>query len=65
MTGSVIAIGETMALMSSDGYGPLQHARTMTLGIGGAESNVAIALKRLGVDSTWIGKVGTDSLGDW
>ena len=64
MTGSVIAIGETMALMSSDGYGPLQHARTMTLGIGGAESNVAIALKRLGVDSTWIGKVGTDSLGD-
>jgi 2-dehydro-3-deoxygluconokinase len=60
----VVTIGETMALMSTDKYGPLQHSSSLSLGIGGAESNVAIGLRRLGVDVTWIGKVGADSLGD-
>ncbi|WP_104165485.1 sugar kinase [Cryobacterium sp. N22] len=62
--GGVVTLGETMALMSSDTCGPLQHSRAMTMGIGGSESNVAIALRRLGVDVTWIGRVGEDSLGD-
>jgi 2-dehydro-3-deoxygluconokinase len=61
---SVVTFGETMAMMSSPTAGPLQHARTMSLGIGGSESNLAIALKRLGTDVTWIGRVGEDSLGD-
>ena len=61
---SVVTFGETMALMSSDSFGPLQHSRAMTLGIGGSESNVAIALRRLGTPVTWIGRVGEDSLGD-
>ncbi len=60
----VVTLGETMALMTSVGFGPLQHERTMTLGVGGSESNVAIGLSRLGVETTWIGKVGADSLGD-
>jgi Sugar kinases, ribokinase family len=60
----VVTIGETMALMAGATPGPLQHSPTMTLGIGGSESNVAIALSRLGVEATWIGKVGADSLGD-
>ena len=65
MTGQrVVTIGETMALLGSTRYGPLQHNHTMTLGIGGSESNVAIALSRLGADATWIGRVGTDPLGD-
>ncbi|MCU1403415.1 MAG: sugar kinase [Microbacteriaceae bacterium] len=63
-TRTVVTIGETMALMSSSGVGPLQHERSMTIGIGGSESNVAIGLSRLGVPVTWIGKVGADSLGD-
>ena len=61
---SVVTFGETMALVSADEFGPLQHARAMTLGMGGSESNVAIALRRLGVPTTWIGRVGEDSLGD-
>jgi 2-dehydro-3-deoxygluconokinase len=61
---SVVTFGETMAMMSSATAGPLQHTRTMNLGIGGSESNLAIALKRLGTDVTWIGRVGADSLGD-
>lgn len=65
MTGQrVVTIGETMALLGSTRYGPLQHNHTMTLGIGGSESNVAIALSRLGADATWIGRVGSDPLGD-
>lgn len=60
----VVTIGETLALMSTEKYGPLQHSPSLSLGVGGAESNVAIGLRRLGVDTTWIGKVGADSLGD-
>ncbi|MEO6944658.1 MAG: sugar kinase [Lacisediminihabitans sp.] len=60
----VVTLGETMALMAATTTGPLQHARTMALGVGGSESNVAIGLSRLGVETTWIGKVGADSLGD-
>jgi 2-dehydro-3-deoxygluconokinase len=60
----VVTIGETMALMSGATPGPLQHSSSMTLGIGGSESNVAIGLSRLGTEVTWVGKVGTDPLGD-
>jgi 2-dehydro-3-deoxygluconokinase len=59
-----VTLGETMALMSSNRVGPLKHSSSLSLGIGGSESNVAIALARLGVPVTWIGKVGSDSLGD-
>ena len=62
--GGVVTLGETMALVASTSFGPLQHTRTMNLGIGGSESNMAIALSRLGTQATWIGKVGADSLGD-
>jgi 2-dehydro-3-deoxygluconokinase len=61
--GHVLTIGETMALMSADKPGPLAHASTLSLGIGGAESNVAIGLARLGVPVHWLGRVGDDPLG--
>lgn len=60
----VVTFGETMALITSGNYGPLQHTKSLSLGIGGAESNVAIALSRLGEVATWIGKVGCDPFGD-
>jgi 2-dehydro-3-deoxygluconokinase len=60
----VVTFGETMALMSSDRPGPLKHASSLSLGIGGSESNVAIALTRLGTPATWIGRIGQDPLGD-
>jgi len=60
----VVTLGETMALARATEIGSLAHAPTMKLGIGGAESNVAIALARLGVPTSWIGRLGTDSLGD-
>lgn len=60
----VITLGETMALMKAATPGPLPHAASLLLGIGGAESNVAIALRRLGASAAWVGRVGADSLGD-
>ncbi|MDQ0923874.1 2-dehydro-3-deoxygluconokinase [Pseudarthrobacter sp. W1I19] len=60
----VVTIGETMALMKAEALGPLSHNAALSLGIGGAESNFAIALQRLGVPVTWAGRVGADSLGD-
>jgi 2-dehydro-3-deoxygluconokinase len=55
----VLTVGETMALLD-----PLEDGSTYRLRIGGAESNVAIALKRLGVDVTWISRLGEDPFGD-
>jgi 2-dehydro-3-deoxygluconokinase len=61
----VVTIGETMALIQAHSPGPLQHARGLDLGMGGSESNFAIAIRRLGIPVTWVGRVGVDSLGDY
>jgi 2-dehydro-3-deoxygluconokinase len=36
----------------------------MTFGMGGSESNVAIGVRRLGHEATWIGRVGADPPGE-
>nr|WP_197676232.1 sugar kinase [Nakamurella panacisegetis] len=60
----VVTVGETMALMAPETTGALFHTPLLRLGIGGAESNVAIGLQRLGTSAAWVGRVGNDSLGD-
>lgn len=62
--GTVVTFGETMALVRATEIGSLRHAHAMALGIGGAETNVAIGLARLGVPVSWLGRVGDDSLGE-
>ena len=59
----VVTLGETMALIRAEEPGPLAHAPSLGLGVGGAESNVAIGLARLGTDVAWCGRVGDDALG--
>lgn len=61
---SVVTLGETMALVRTTEIGSLRHAHGVALGIGGAETNVAIGLARLGVAVSWLGRVGDDSLGE-
>lgn len=61
--GSVVTLGETMALLDAPASGRLGAGSALPLGIGGAESNVAIGLARLGVECTWISRVGDDALG--
>ncbi|MFI6323759.1 sugar kinase [Nonomuraea sp. NPDC050556] len=60
----LVTFGETMALFSARRTGPLRYARDFDLGLGGAESNVAIGVARLGAAATWVGRVGADEFGD-
>ncbi len=60
----VLVLGETMAMMRARTVGSLAHVSEVELGVGGAESNVAIALTRLGTPTIWLGRVGDDSLGE-
>ncbi len=64
MPDTIVTIGETMALLHSRTPGPLAHASSLALGVGGAESNFAVAVRRLGTAASWIGRIGADSLGD-
>jgi 2-dehydro-3-deoxygluconokinase len=60
----VVTLGETMALARTTEIGSLRHASGLALGIGGAESNVAVGLRRLGIETSWLGRVGDDPLGE-
>jgi 2-dehydro-3-deoxygluconokinase len=62
--GRVITAGETMALVVPPSPGRLRHATSLSLSIGGAESNVAIGLARLGIPASWISVLGDDELGE-
>ncbi|MBX9472330.1 sugar kinase [Microcella sp.] len=64
MTTGVVTLGETMGLFRAAELGSLAHVTDFKLAIGGAESNVAIGVARLGAPSTWIGRIGADGLGD-
>ena len=59
----LVPLGESMAVLSSPRPGPLRHAPHLDLSIGGAESNVAIGVRRLGHPAAWIGRVGADEFG--
>ena len=60
----LLAVGETMALLTAAEVGRLRHAGALTLGVAGAESNVAIGARRLGCPAAWVGRVGDDELGE-
>ncbi|MDO7883263.1 sugar kinase [Salinibacterium soli] len=64
MSARVVTLGETMALVRAAHVGSLATESELRLGVGGAESNVAIALTRLGTPTTWVGRVGSDPLGE-
>lgn len=59
----VVTFGETMVLFNPETEGPLRYVGTFTKSIGGAESNVAIALARLGHSVGWFSKLGNDEFG--
>jgi len=63
MRPSVVTLGETMVRLTLPEHGRLGAGTPLSLGVGGAESNVAIAVARLGVASTWMGHVGDDDFG--
>ena len=59
----VLCLGESMIVLAPAAAGPLRSAVDLHAGVAGAESNVAVALARLGAQAAWYGKVGDDPLG--
>jgi len=59
----VVTFGETMVLLASEAMTPLEYSRHFYKQIGGAESNVAIGLQRLGHSVGWFSKLGNDPFG--
>lgn len=61
----VVTFGETMVLMSPEISGPLRYVNRFMKQIGGAESNFAIGIVRLGHKAGWISKLGNDEFGKY
>ncbi|NJP36073.1 sugar kinase [Alkalicoccus luteus] len=61
----VITMGETMVIMNPQQDLPLEYVDTFRKQIGGAESNVAVGVARLGHTSGWISRVGDDPFGTY
>lgn len=59
----VVTLGETMALVAATTTGSFAVGAPARISFGGAETNVAIGLSRLGHSATWIGRLGADPLG--
>lgn len=60
-TFDVITVGETMVSFAAHEPGPLDCAATFTAIVGGAETNVAVGLARLGLKVAWVSRLGADS----
>ncbi|MEM5008716.1 sugar kinase [Priestia megaterium] len=59
----VVTIGETMVLFTPESTGLMRYAHQFNRNFGGAESNVAIGLSRMGHRAGWISRVGDDEFG--
>ncbi|WP_341281701.1 sugar kinase [Paenibacillus sp. FSL H8-0537] len=59
----IITFGESMALFMPQEHKAIERATTLEQGFGGAESNVAIGLSRLGSSVGWFGALGNDPFG--
>lgn len=63
MKKEVVTLGETMVSFNPTQPLPLEHVFQFEKHIAGAESNVCIALSRLGHSTGWISKLGNDPFG--
>ncbi|MBM3459053.1 MAG: sugar kinase, partial [Armatimonadetes bacterium] len=61
----VFTLGETMVRFTPPGYQRLEEAAALEMRIGGTESNVAIALARLGMSVAWASRMPRNPLGEF
>mgnify|MGYP000034609715 CR=1 FL=1 len=59
----LVTLGETFTVMVPNQSGPLRYVQSFYKVVGGAESNVAIAVSRLGHTAGWISRLGKDEFG--
>ncbi|MFP7761374.1 PfkB family carbohydrate kinase [Marisediminicola sp. LYQ134] len=63
LTGALLAIGETMAVVTPAVDGGVRTAETFLVDAGGAESNVAAHVAAAGGEARWFSRLGDDALG--
>jgi 2-dehydro-3-deoxygluconokinase len=61
----VVTLGETMVVFDGMKHGPLRYVDNYERHTGGAETNVAVGLVRLGHTAGWISRVGKDEFGKY
>lgn len=59
MIPALVTLGETMCVLQSEHIVPFRHKRSVRLGVVGAETNVAIGVRRLGCPAP--GLVGSET----
>ncbi len=59
----VLTVGETMIRFSPPGWQRLEQADRFEVAVGGAESNVAVCLSRLGLHAAWVSRLVDNPLG--
>jgi 2-dehydro-3-deoxygluconokinase len=59
----VITLGETMLRFTPPDFKRLEQANILEAEIGGSESNLAVALARLGLNVAWLSRLPANSLG--
>jgi 2-dehydro-3-deoxygluconokinase len=64
MTLDVATLGEAMLRVWTPAGERLSNAESFRVSVGGAESNVAVALRQIGKSASWISRLSTGPLGD-
>jgi 2-dehydro-3-deoxygluconokinase len=59
----VVSIGETMIRLAPPNFERLPQATSLDIQIGGAESNIAVNLSRLGFKTSWMSRLPDHALG--
>ncbi|WP_234122577.1 sugar kinase [Clostridium hydrogenum] len=59
----VITFGESMVVFNPETNSPLRYVDSFSKAVGGADSNVAMALARLGHEAGWFSRLGDDEFG--
>jgi 2-dehydro-3-deoxygluconokinase len=63
MSYDIFTLGETMVRFTPKGFTRLEESAELEMRIGGSESNVAVALSRMGVPTAWASKLPRNPLG--
>lgn len=59
----VVTVGEAMVLFAAQQPGPLEEVEVFARAVAGAELNVAVGLRRLGLRVGYVSRLGRDSFG--
>lgn len=63
MKKKILLVGEPLILFAAETIGDFENVETFRLYLAGAEVNVSIGLSRLGIESSYFTKLGSDSFG--